>query len=355
MEARTEASPPELASPPKLWGWRTWASMAIALGVLAVLIARVDMAAVWRELVATDKRFVLLGALAHYSTYYLRGARWKMVLGRTPRRASRLKYGLIVFFYNFVDNLVPAKLGDIYAAHMAKINLGVRRSEALGSIVFLRMIDAWIVLALAAISSWILFSSQLPQLVVWALGAGGVVALGATMIIVSLIVVQGKMPDRVPEKLRRMVRDLRERVVPSRRYMTAIVIFTVLIWVFEALWIYWLARAFDLHPDVATVLFLTMIPLLASAFPFTPAGAGAVEVAIYSCLIAVGTPVAVATSFTFLNRIVDYWLHIGLGVVAWGIRRRLGMRAWTEEFVGSAPEAPATPLTDAGTATRSNF
>ena len=76
-----------------------------------------------------------------------------------------MKYGLVVFFYNFVDNLVPAKLGDLYAAHMARINFEVRRSEALGSLVFLRMADGWIVLGLAAVSSWVLFADRMPALV----------------------------------------------------------------------------------------------------------------------------------------------------------------------------------------------
>ena len=150
---------------PNLWGWRTWVSMGIALTALTVMALYVDFGEMWREFLKADKRFALLGFFAHYATYYFRGARWKFVLGQTPRRASRVKYGLVVFFYNFVDNLVPAKLGDLYAAHMARINFEVRRSEALGSLVFLRMADGWIVLGLAAVSSWVLFADRMPALV----------------------------------------------------------------------------------------------------------------------------------------------------------------------------------------------
>jgi uncharacterized membrane protein YbhN (UPF0104 family) len=68
---------------PSLWGWRTWASLAIAFTALTVMAFYVDFRAMWRELLAADKRFVLLGFAAHYATYYFRGARWKFVLGRT--------------------------------------------------------------------------------------------------------------------------------------------------------------------------------------------------------------------------------------------------------------------------------
>ncbi len=335
---RPEEAP---AAPPRLWGWRTWASLALAFGALGLLAARVDFAAVLRELAATRKSYVVLGLVAHYATYYIRGSRWKFVLNRTPLEASRLKYGLVVFFYNFVDNLVPAKLGDVYAAHLARINFGVRRSEALGSIVFMRLIDGWVVLVLAVISSWLQFAERLPPLVFWALVGGVVVTLCTSAIALGLLVVNRKMPDRVPEPVRRILRDLRQRMVPSRKRVSGIVLVTALIWLLELLWIHWLARGFGLDLGPATVVFVATIPLLASAFPFTPSGTGAVELALYSCLIVVGASTAVAASFTFLNRIIDYWLHIALGVVAWGVRRRLGLRAWTSAPGAIAPLAPA--------------
>ena len=73
--------------------------VAVTLTALTVMAFYVDFRAMWRELLAADMRFALLGFAAHYATYYFRGARWKFVLGQTPRRASRLKYGLVVFFY----------------------------------------------------------------------------------------------------------------------------------------------------------------------------------------------------------------------------------------------------------------
>ena len=96
--------------------------------------------------------------LAHYATYLVRGARWRRSIRHLQSATGYLRFGLLVFFYNFVDNVVPAKLGDLYGAHLARINLGVRRSAALGSIVFQRMIDSWVVVALAAIGATFVFS-----------------------------------------------------------------------------------------------------------------------------------------------------------------------------------------------------
>ena len=320
---------------PDLWGWRTWASLLVAFGALGVMAYSldVDFATMWREIIIADKRWAALGMLAHYATYYFRGARWKFVLGHTPRSTSRAKYGLVVFFYNFVDNLVPAKLGDLYAAHMARINFGVRRSSALGSLVFLRMIDGWIVLGLAALSSWIVFADKMPDLVFWALVFGAVFAVVATSVMIAFGILNRKMPAWVPERAVRMIRDFRERMMPRRKNIGRIILTTIIIWVLEGLWIYWLLYGFGLRLTLMQVVFITMVPLLASAVPITPSGLAFVEAALYTCLISlpgVGVSKAMATSITVLNRAIDYWLHLFLGAVVWGIRYRFGLYSWRE-------------------------
>ena len=100
---------------PKLWGWTTYLSIAVAIFILVFAATFVDLKEVWRQIAACDKRFVLLGSLAHYATYLVRGMRWRRCLIHLPIKAGNSKFGLLVFFYNFIDNLVPAKLGDVYA------------------------------------------------------------------------------------------------------------------------------------------------------------------------------------------------------------------------------------------------
>jgi uncharacterized membrane protein YbhN (UPF0104 family) len=71
-----------------------------------------------------------------------------------------------------------------------------------------------------------------------------------------------------------------------------------------------------------------VVPLLASAFPLTPSGSGAVELTLFSCLRVIGVSSPLAVSLTVVNRFIDYWLHIGLGLLTWAIRHSLGLRTW---------------------------
>jgi uncharacterized protein (TIRG00374 family) len=315
---------------PKLWGWTTYLSIAIAIIILVFAATVVDLKEIGRQIAACDKRFVLLGALAHYATYLVRGIRWRRCLSHLPVKAGSIKFGLLVFFYNFVDNLVPAKLGDVYAAHLARINFGIRRSAAMGSIVFLRMIDAWIVLFLAALASWMLFADKLPGAVFWSLIGGGIIAVGATAIMLVFLLFNKKLPDWVPLKIQHMIQAFQTGMWPRAKELFPIAVLTTIIWGLEIVWVFCLTLAFDLQIGSAEAIFLTMIPLLASAFPFTPSGAGVVEITLFSCLRVIGIASPVAGSLTVINRFLDYWLHIALGVLTWALRRVIGLRTWRD-------------------------
>jgi len=349
-EQQIISSPLNDDSTPRLWGWHTFLSLGITIVILGVLVAMVDLEKIWQEVEACDKKFVLLGALAHYLTYPVRGLRWRRCLAHLPIRGNKAKFALVVFFYNFVDNLVPAKLGDVYAAHMARINFGIRRSAAMGSIVFLRMLDAWTILVLAGLASWVLFSTRLPRAVFWALIAGGTIALGATLIMLCFFLLQRSLPRWLPEKLRQIIEAFHTGMWPRPTQLLPVVGLTVVIWVLETIWVFFLAYAFNLKLDLVEAVFLTMIPLLASAFPFTPSGAGVVEVTLFSCLRVIGVPTPLGVALTALNRFIDYWLHIALGVVIWAFRHRLGLRTWREvpHADGTRAYAPETIVRQEG-------
>ncbi len=202
---------------PKLWGWTTYLSIAVAITILVIAASFVDLKEIWRQIAACDKRYVLLGALAHYATYLVRGMRWRRCLIHLSIKAGNTKFGLLVFFYNFVDNLVPAKLGDVYAAHLARINFKIRRSAAMGSIVFLRMIDAWIVLLLAALASWMLFADKLPAAVFWSLIGGSIIAVGATTIMLVLFLFKKKIPGWIPLKIQQMIQAFHTGMWPRAK------------------------------------------------------------------------------------------------------------------------------------------
>lgn len=333
----------EAVRTPKLWGRNTILSGVVTLGVLGAMVAMIDVRAVWHDIRSCDWSLVLLGGLAHYSTYLVRGARWRRSLRHLHRDGSYPRFGLLVFFYNFVDNLVPAKLGDVYAAHLAKINFGVPRAAALGSIVFQRMVDAWVVLLLAVISTSLLFRDQLPEGVFWALIGGLAIAAAASGVMLLSLLLRWIPLQRLPESVRARLASFHLGMWPRRRELVTIAVLTAAIWALETLWLLSLLAAFGIEPGLVELLFVTTIPLLASTFPLTPSGAGVVELSLYGCLRALGVGATLSASITVVNRVVDYWLHILLGTLTCALRRRLRLRTWRE--VPIEREAPLAATT----------
>jgi uncharacterized protein (TIRG00374 family) len=317
-------------SGPPLWRWPTYASIAAALLILCGLLARIDMQAVWRQIATCNKAFIVLGGLAHYATYAVRGMRWRRCLAHLTSRAGWGKYSLLVFFYNAVDNIIPAKLADVYAAHLARINCGVPRAAAMGSIVFLRMLDAWWVLFLAVFASWVLFAASLPRAVLWSLILGALIALGVTGIILVSMLCRRALPSWLPASVQNRLRAFHLGMWPKLSQIGPIALLTAIIWTLETLWVVSLTWAFHLAVNPMEGIFLTTIPILASAFPLTPSGMGVVELTLFSCLHLIGVPTPVAASLTVVNRLVDHLLHIALGATIWALRHVVGLRTWRE-------------------------
>jgi uncharacterized protein (TIRG00374 family) len=211
----------------------------------------------------------------------------------------------------------------------------------MGSLVFLRMVDAWVLLVLALPASWLLFSAKLPRAVLYALIGGGIIAVAATAIILVFFFMKKSLPGWLPEKIRGIIRAFQAGMWPQPREVIPIAGLTLAIWVLETLWIFFLVLGFGKTLSGTEAVFLTMIPLLASGFPLTPSGAGVVDITLFSCLRVVGVASPLAMSITVANRFIDYWLHIGLGLLVWALRDRLGFRA-VRDVTGAVPAAPET-------------
>src|SRR5215475_13060833 len=318
-------------------------SLVMTLVILLGLGAMLDIQETWRQVVACDKMLIVLGGLAHYVTYGVRGYRWQRCLAQVSGARQWRLFGLLTFFANGVDNVVPGKLAEVYAAHLAWIKCGVRRPTALGALLFLRMVDAWVVLLLAALASWWLFALRLPHAVLWSLWLGVYIAGGVTLVLLAFVMSQMLLPTWIPARGQQMIRAFHIGMRPPSSQLGLIIVLTGLIWGLESVWTVSLAAAFGIKVRLVQGMFLTMIPLLASALPLTPSGVGVVEVTMYSCLRLLDVSTASAASLTIVHRLIDYWLHIGVGALLWACRRPIGLRTWLEVSPSDASGTQSSP------------
>jgi uncharacterized protein (TIRG00374 family) len=170
----------------------------------------------------------------------------------------------------------------------------------------------------------------MPASVTWVLIIGCMFAVFATVAMLVFVMLKRKVPGWFPETFRKMIAAFRSGMWPKPKELIPISALTMTIWLLEILWIFLLALAFDLRFNTVETVFLTMIPLIASAFPITPAGAGVVDLTLFTCLRVIGVSSPLAVSVTVVNRFIDYWLHIFLGTLTWILRKYIGLRTWRD-------------------------
>jgi len=146
------------------------------------------------------------------------------------------------------------------------------------------------------------------------------------------------VPSWMPDAIRQRIGAFHTGMLPDPKEILSLMLLTVTIWAMETLWMFLLAKAFHIDLGAGQAVFLTMIPIIITAFPLTPSGAGAVELSMFGCLRLVGAASPLAASVTVVNRFIDFWLHIILGALTWMFRRFFGLRTWRDHpDIGESP------------------
>ena len=139
-----------------------------------------DLGEAWGLIATADP--VLLGAavLVHYASYFLRGARWRVLMGGSPVPVPGFLYcGQLILLGWFVNSVGWIRLGDPFRAHLCQREWGASFSWVMGTIVAERLLDGLLVsLFLLSAGLLLLLSGQ------WDVGAG---ALGLSLFLLLVL------------------------------------------------------------------------------------------------------------------------------------------------------------------------
>ena len=300
---------------------RTIGSIVFGVAILFLLfkvVLNINLAATWSQIAAANPLFLLLATLSYYATFPLRGLRWRFVLGRVGTQIGKRDATEILFLSWFVNCLVPAKLGDLYRAYLLKGNYGGSISRTVGTIFIERIADIVVIFGLAlAAGFWSFRGRSRPEIDALFL-AGFVVAVVLVLLVVGLNYFGGHITRLLPER----VADLYERFhegstgALTARSLPVIGAYTVAIWLFEGLRLFFVIRALDL-PDanlgISASLFVALAGSLLTAIPLTPAGVGFVEAGIVGLLALYGVVGEPALAVALTDRAISILTVIVLG------------------------------------------
>jgi hypothetical protein len=168
---------------------------------------------------------------------------------------------------------------------------------------------------LLSLSGILSFEGRLPGTVTTALRVGLLLSVVLIVTIGGLRYFRDFIVRFLPRRFSDIFIRFEEGVTHSlvARTTPVLTIYTVIIWAFEVGTLYLVTRAISLNLALPIVIFVALAASLLTSIPITPAGLGAVELAITGLLILVSVPPDVSVSVALLYRIVSYWSLIAIG------------------------------------------
>ena len=336
-EAAPGAEEPAVTAPPAVGRGilrpRTILSFLVAFAVLAFFFrsGKLDFAATWARMRASNWALLLLAFAVYYATFVVRSLRWRTLLANVGySRASGYAIpslaGLceILYLSWFTNCVVPARLGDAYRGYMLRKSAGVSFTVTLGTILAERLIDVSVLAVLMTAAALVAFHGTMPPEATRTLAAGLVLtAVG----IVGLVALPRLRPliDRVlPQRFQRHYAGLEAGVLGSFRRIPVLLGYSIVAWLIEGLTLYIIGRAVGapISPDKA--ILVALAASLLSTVPFTPAGLGVAEAGMVLLLRLpqIGLEQNTAAAVALLDRAITYGSIVIFGAVLYIVSRK---------------------------------
>lgn len=317
--------PGEISIRRRLLDLRTIGSLIFGV-VLLVLVFNVafggdfDWGRVVRLIGQANPGFLVLAFLAYYATFPLRGLRWRYVMARSGVKIGRVDATEVLFLSWFVNCLVPAKLGDLYRAYLARANFAASISRTVGTVFIERMADIIVIAGLALSAGFWSFRGRSRPEIDALFVIGFAVSIGIVLVVVGLRLFGAQISRWLPAR----IGALWDRFIEGStgvlgvRTVPVVLAFTVIIWLAEGARLYFVIRALampDVGLGISASVFVALAAALLTAIPLTPAGFGFVEAGIVGVLFIYGVEAEPAAAVAAIDRA----LSIGTVIILGGI------------------------------------
>ena len=279
---------------------RLYALAGILISVLFVYLAvrNVDLSESLRVLGSLDPRWLVAGMLVYVLIAMpIRALRWRLIL--REQKLLSLKEVLVPIFVGYmVNNLLPARIGELYRAHFLSRRARMSRSGAVASIVVERTFDGLMLVVMILLLFFLFPQAQFLSdaalamaLVFLALAAGIVIYGFATARMNRAIArVLGLLPQKLQQsvnlRLEFFLKGIRG-VSTTGRYLT-VSLYTVCAWFFEACAIALVLGSFRISLTLSGFVLVYALSGLATTLPSGPGYVGPYQYAFVLSLGASG-------------------------------------------------------------------
>lgn len=331
-----EAVPQQVAIGKRFSDWRTLLSFAVALAILVFGISKsnIKWATTLHTLRSANLGLFLLAFVVYYASFPIRTHRWRRLMHNAnhgPLQAKIDHFPLwdltqILYLSWFANVVIPAKLGDVYRAYLARRWIGVSLSRTVGTILAERILDLIVLFPLLAAAAFLTFRTALFTSHDTNIRLALVFGLALAVAAGGLLALIWRMGDSVLRVLPRRVHDVfvhfRHGAVNSfGREAPSLVGQTVIVWLLEGGRLTCILAALNLlapgKVGPAAALFLALGSSVLTALPLTPGGLGVVDGFLVAVLTLLGVNGGASTgaAVAVLDRLISYLSIVVIGFI----------------------------------------
>jgi uncharacterized protein (TIRG00374 family) len=320
--------------------------IGISLVAIFILIRSVDIGAALQVLATASPAWIAVMLVTTTVDIAARGARWRALLAPiAPLRYRRvLGYTYIGYLAN---NVLPARLGELYRSHALGEGEGVSRPTVLGTVVVERVVDTVMVVGIAALAVLVLSVRGVMQSAVLL----GLAFVALLVIALGLGMAAHRLPgaDRVTAiiakrpRLLELARRLQEglQVAGKPRPVAIALGFSAVAWAASTMTFLAAGQSIGLQLTVAQGALLTSGVALATIVPSGPGFVGTFELTVVAIADGLGIPRDSAFALGLLVHVMILATTTIGGVIGLVALRRRGA-ATGAEAQESGPGAAAT-------------
>jgi uncharacterized protein (TIRG00374 family) len=330
----------------------------VSLGLLALLVWRIDVGDAARALRDADYVYVV-PALALFSIAKLLVAqRWRLMTSTFADLPLGHLYGTLLVS-NLANNVVPARIGDVIRVQVPAQRYGTSRAR-LAATVFATesLLDGMAFAALGLIGLALIDVPGFPTGIFWGflglVGGGLIAAVPLSHLKLSEAWAESgalrKLPARAREFLETNVPHFIDGLAVFRdgRLAAQAIALSLAIWLLEVGMFALFGLAFGIHLSMPAWMLITVAANVISSVPVAPSNIGPYEVAVTELVKALGVDAGVAGGFAIASHIFNIvWITIAGAAAMWalglGLDDVLGRAKETESTAVEAPPPRRAP------------
>lgn len=305
--------------------------LAVGVAFLWLALRQADLAELRATVATVDTHWLLFATLLYWCALSLRVLRWQLLLRELgaaplPAVAETLLVGYAV------NNVLPARLGEVARAAYAKRRLGIGQARVFGSIVIERVLDLVAILACLGaglvVLHYIGHATRQPTFELVALNAGVIIGLVVLAIAVLRSGNLGRL--RIPPQVMAVCRDFSAGIASlNRRSALLAVLLSAIIWAFEVAALVQTFKALALSLDVGQAMLVMGIASLSTLVPTAPGYLGTYQLVFALAMRTFGLPESIGIVAASAVQACLFGSVTVVGTVILALRSLRRVMGWT--------------------------